>query len=92
VCSTLRQCAAGITKRLDLFVAAAPTILAIPSARGFRASRGVEVSTRWMVDQQEFLQLEMFEFKNPKPKPRPKDWAPNHSGYTIIGVHVVDFD
>ena len=35
---------------------------------------GVDVSTRWMVDQQEFLQLEMFEFKNPKPKPRPKNW------------------
>src|SRR5262245_61583514 len=52
----------------------------------------VDVVTKWMVDQQEFFQLEMFEFKSPKPKPRPKDWAPNDSGYTIIGVHVADFD
>ena len=52
----------------------------------------VDVATRWMVDQQEFLQLEMFQFKNPKSKSRPQDWAPNDSGYTIIGVHVSDFD
>jgi len=52
----------------------------------------VDVATRWMVDQQEFLQLEMFQFTTPQSKPRPKDWAPNDSGYTIIGVHVADFD
>src|SRR5437762_2224890 len=52
----------------------------------------VDVVTKWMVDQQEFFQLEMFEFKSPKPKQRPKDWGPNDSGYTIIGVHVANFD
>jgi catechol 2,3-dioxygenase-like lactoylglutathione lyase family enzyme len=52
----------------------------------------VDVVTKWMVDQQEFMQLEMFEFKSPVPKPRPMDWAPNNSGYTIIGVHVANFD
>lgn len=52
----------------------------------------VDVATRWMVDQQEFLQLEMFQFKSPKSKLRPADWAPNDSGYSIIGVHVADFD
>ena len=52
----------------------------------------VDVITKWMVDQQEFLQLEMFEFKSPVPKPRPKDWRPNESGYTIVGVHVTNFD
>ena len=52
----------------------------------------VDETTKWMIDQQEFFQLEMFEFKSPVPKPRPKDWAPNDSGYTIIGVHVANFD
>lgn len=52
----------------------------------------VDVVTKWMVDQQEFLQLEMFEFKSPVPKPRPKNWGPNDSGYTIIGLHVANFD
>ncbi len=52
----------------------------------------VDEVTKWMIDQQEFFQLEMFQFKSPVSKPRPKDWAPNDSGYTIIGVHVVDFD
>jgi hypothetical protein len=35
----------------------------------------VDVVCKWMVDQQEFLQLEMFQFTTPKRKPRPKDWA-----------------
>src|SRR5262245_46461516 len=52
----------------------------------------VDVVTKWMVDQQEFMQLEMFEFKSPVPKPRPQDWGPNNTGYTIIGVHVSNFD
>ncbi len=52
----------------------------------------VDVVCKWMVDQQDFFQLEMFEFKSPAPKPRPKDWGPNDQGYTIIGVHAANFD
>src|SRR5262245_3067004 len=52
----------------------------------------VDVVCKWMVDQQDFLQLEMFEFKSPVPKPRPKDWGPHVSGYTVTGFHVSNFD
>jgi catechol 2,3-dioxygenase-like lactoylglutathione lyase family enzyme len=51
-----------------------------------------ELSTRWMVDAQEFMQLEMFEFENPVPKPRPQDRRANDIGYTMMGVHLADFD
>lgn len=52
----------------------------------------VEVRTKWMVDQQEFMQLEMFEFANPVPKPRPADKQFNDVGYMMVGLHVSNFD
>lgn len=46
----------------------------------------------WLVDQQEFFQLELFEFRKPTPKPLTADWRPCDIGYTTIGIHVDDFD
>jgi catechol 2,3-dioxygenase-like lactoylglutathione lyase family enzyme len=46
--------------------------------------------TRWMMDQQEFRQLEMFQFESPVPKVR--DRRPNDTGYSMVGLHVADFD
>jgi len=52
----------------------------------------IDVRTKWMVDRQEFMQLEMFEFKSPVPKPRPKDKRANDVGYMMVGLHISDFD
>lgn len=52
----------------------------------------VETTTGWMMDQQDFLQLEMFEYRHPKPRPRPPTWRPNDTGYTTVGLHVADLD
>jgi catechol 2,3-dioxygenase-like lactoylglutathione lyase family enzyme len=52
----------------------------------------IDVRTKWMVDRQEFMQLEMFEFASPVPKPRPKDRRANDIGYMMAGLHVTDFD
>ena len=46
----------------------------------------------WLMDQQDFFQLELFEFSKPTPKPLPADWRPCDIGYTTIGIHVRDFD
>jgi catechol 2,3-dioxygenase-like lactoylglutathione lyase family enzyme len=46
----------------------------------------------WLVDRQEFFQLELFEFRSPPTRPLPADWRPCDIGYTSIGVHVADFD
>jgi len=46
----------------------------------------------WLVDRQEFFQLELFEFVSPPVRPLPADWRPCDTGYTMVGLHVADFD
>ncbi len=46
----------------------------------------------WLMDQQEFFQIELFQFSRPKPRPLPDGWRPCDIGYTTIGIHVADFD
>jgi catechol 2,3-dioxygenase-like lactoylglutathione lyase family enzyme/uncharacterized protein YndB with AHSA1/START domain len=46
----------------------------------------------WLMDQQEFFQLELFQFAKPTPRPLPGDWRACDIGYTTIGIHVADFD
>jgi len=45
----------------------------------------------WLIDQQEFFQLEMFQFSSPHVRPKPADWRPCDVGYTMVGLHVTDF-
>jgi catechol 2,3-dioxygenase-like lactoylglutathione lyase family enzyme len=46
----------------------------------------------WLMDRQDFFQLELFEFSKPTPRPLPADWRPCDVGYSTIGIHVADFD
>jgi short-subunit dehydrogenase len=46
----------------------------------------------WLVDRQDFFQLELFEFRRPPVRPLPPDWRPCDIGYTMLGVHVADLD
>jgi len=46
----------------------------------------------WLMDRQDFFQLELFEFSKPTPEPLPADWRPCDIGYTTIGIHVADLD
>jgi catechol 2,3-dioxygenase-like lactoylglutathione lyase family enzyme len=50
------------------------------------------VHVRWLLDQQDFFQLELFEYRHPHARPLPTGWRPCDIGYTIIGLHVTDFD
>ncbi len=46
----------------------------------------------WMVDRNEFFQLEMFQFERPAARLMPDDARPCDIGYARIGVWVADFD
>ena len=47
---------------------------------------------RWLIDGQEFFQIEIFEFHRPRPRDRPIDWRPCDIGYCRIAVEIDDFD
>lgn len=70
------------------------TYMFIP-AFGSADVQGVPEATSvcwWLMDQQDFFQLELFQFSKPTPKPLPAGWRPCDIGYTTIGIHVADFD
>jgi catechol 2,3-dioxygenase-like lactoylglutathione lyase family enzyme/uncharacterized protein YndB with AHSA1/START domain len=76
------------------FVEAGGTPAFIPSL-GSADVQGVPGATSecwWLNDSQDFFQIELFEFRKPEPKPLPADWRPCDIGYTMMGLHVVDFD
>jgi catechol 2,3-dioxygenase-like lactoylglutathione lyase family enzyme len=45
-----------------------------------------------LVDQQDYFQLEFFQFYRPRSKPKPADWRPCDIGYNMVGFYVRDFD
>jgi len=47
---------------------------------------------RWLVDAQDFFQLELFQFSRPTPRPRRPDARPSDIGYTRVGIHVAELD
>lgn len=49
-------------------------------------------SVSWLVDQQDYFQLEFFQFYRPKSQPKPSDWRPCDIGYNMVGIFVSDFD
>ena len=46
----------------------------------------------WLVDRNEWFQLELFQFERPLARLMPDDFRPCDIGYTRIGVWVADFD
>lgn len=46
----------------------------------------------WLLDRNEFFQLEMFQFERPLARLMPPDRTPSDIGYSRIGVWVADFD
>jgi catechol 2,3-dioxygenase-like lactoylglutathione lyase family enzyme/uncharacterized protein YndB with AHSA1/START domain len=53
---------------------------------------GAETTCWWLVDQQDYFQLELFQFHHPRARPLPVDWSPADIGYSMLGIHVRDFD
>ena len=46
----------------------------------------------WLVDRQDFFQIELFEFRSPLVRPLPADWRPCDIGYTMVSVSVADLE
>jgi catechol 2,3-dioxygenase-like lactoylglutathione lyase family enzyme len=59
---------------------------------GLQGVPGASMQVIWAVDQQEFFQLEFFQYRAPEARPLPADWRPCDIGYTTIGLHVADLD
>jgi catechol 2,3-dioxygenase-like lactoylglutathione lyase family enzyme len=45
-----------------------------------------------MVERQEFFQLELFRFEQPAPRAFARNRRPHDIGYTMLGIHVADFE
>ncbi len=65
--------------------------------RGPLASRvqglpGAASTCWWLVDAQDFFQLEMFQFRRPLARPFARERRRCDVGYTTVGFHVADFD
>jgi short-subunit dehydrogenase/catechol 2,3-dioxygenase-like lactoylglutathione lyase family enzyme len=46
----------------------------------------------WLVDRQDFFQVELFEFRSPLVRELPPDWRPCDIGYTTVSFWVDDLD
>ena len=46
----------------------------------------------WLIDRQDFVQLEVWGYTRPVPRPLPLGWRPCDIGYTRMSFHVDDFD
>jgi catechol 2,3-dioxygenase-like lactoylglutathione lyase family enzyme/uncharacterized protein YndB with AHSA1/START domain len=53
---------------------------------------GAATTCWWLIDSQDYFQLELFQFHHPRARPLPADWTPADIGYSTIGIHVRDFD
>ena len=58
--------------------------------QGIRPNPAETVS--WLIDRQDYFQLEFFQFYRPRPRLRPFDWRPCDIGYNLVGFYVTDFD
>jgi catechol 2,3-dioxygenase-like lactoylglutathione lyase family enzyme len=45
-----------------------------------------------LVGRQPFVQIEMIEFERPRMRSRPAGWRRSDIGYSMVGIHVADFD
>jgi catechol 2,3-dioxygenase-like lactoylglutathione lyase family enzyme len=46
----------------------------------------------WLLDQQDYFQLEFFQYHRPRSQLKPADWRPCDIGYNMMGVFVSNFD
>lgn len=53
---------------------------------------GARSSCWWLGDQQDYFQLELFQFERPETRRVPKDWRPCDIGYSSLALLVRDFD
>ena len=63
-----------------------------PSTSNIQGIPGAWEKCSWLIDQQDYFQLEFFQFWKPRFKLKPNDWRPSDIGYNMVGIAVSDFD
>jgi catechol 2,3-dioxygenase-like lactoylglutathione lyase family enzyme len=63
-----------------------------PSTTRVQGIPGAWEKVSWALDQQDYFQLEIFQFLAPRTRPRPRDWRPCDIGYNMVGIAVRDFE
>jgi hypothetical protein len=63
-----------------------------PSTSKVQGIPGAWEKCSWLVDQQDYFQLEFFQFWRPRSRLKPADWRPSDIGYNMLGIAVNDFD
>lgn len=63
-----------------------------PSTSRVQGIAGAWEKCGWLIDQQDYFQLEFFEFLQPRTRPRTEPRAASELGYNMIGIVVNDFD
>ncbi len=53
---------------------------------------GAAATTRWLVGQDDWLQIELWQYEKPMARLQAPDYAPNHVGFSRCGVWVKNFD
>jgi short-subunit dehydrogenase/catechol 2,3-dioxygenase-like lactoylglutathione lyase family enzyme len=88
----LRRSQAWYRRVLGLEPAGGTSLFAGPLATMVQGVPRSASTCWWLVDRQEGLQLELFEFRSPLVRPLPADWRPSDIGYTMVSVWVADLE
>lgn len=51
-----------------------------------------KLGVAWLIDQNEFFQIELFKYLEPESKPLPAQRQLSDIGYGLVSIHVADFD
>ena len=87
--------AAGLRQwYVDVFglLKSSKVIFVPPSTARVQGIPGAWEKCYWLVDQQDYFQLEFFQFWKPAIRLRPRDWRPCDIGYNMLGIAVTNFD
>ena len=63
-----------------------------PAIERLQGLPGATSRARWLVDLQDFFQLELFCFEEPAPRRFAQTRSPADIGYSALGIHASDFD
>jgi catechol 2,3-dioxygenase-like lactoylglutathione lyase family enzyme/uncharacterized protein YndB with AHSA1/START domain len=63
-----------------------------PSTSNVQGIPGAWEKCGWLIDQQDYFQLEFFQFLTPRSRLKPDHWRPCDIGYNMVGIAVNDFD
>jgi catechol 2,3-dioxygenase-like lactoylglutathione lyase family enzyme len=63
-----------------------------PSTSRVQGIPGAWEKCSWLIDQQDYFQLEFFQFWTPRSRLKADDWRPCDIGYNMVGIAVNDFD